>query len=152
MADNKANIMIAASSIVLSISISQADNLVYKLPLLIICVSSLVALMLAILAVLPTMSYPKDKQGKPNRHSPFFNLLYFGHFSRLPQQVFEQELEKMTQSDSKLYSTIAKDIYSHGQVLAQKKYFYLRWSYIAFLAGAAIAAFAFVINVILGMI
>ncbi len=151
MADNKANIMITVSSIVLSIALSQSGNSSHKWPLVIICVSSLLALILAILAVLPTIAYPKDASGNPHLQSPSFNLLYFGHFSQLPEQTFCSELERITASGSDLYVTIAKDIYAHGKVLVEKKYLYLRWSYISFLLGAAGGALAFIARLLIGI-
>ena len=88
MADNKSNIMITVSSIVLSISLNQSGNSPHKWPLVIICIPALFALILAILAVLPSIAYPKDASGKPHLQSPSFNLLYFGHFSKLSQPAF----------------------------------------------------------------
>ncbi|MEL7085990.1 MAG: Pycsar system effector family protein [Cyanobacteria bacterium P01_A01_bin.3] len=151
MADNKANIMITVSSIVLSISLSQSGNSPHKWPLVIICISALFALILAILAVLPTIAYPKDVNGKPNLNSPSFNLLYFGHFSKLSEQTFQSELERITASSSDLYVTIAKDIHAHAKVLVEKKYLYLRWSYISFLCGAGVGAIAFVVEAVVGI-
>ena len=151
MADNKANIMITVSSIVLSISLSQSGNSPHKWPLVILCISALLALVLAILAVLPTIAYPKDAGGKPHLHSPSFNLLYFGHFSKLTEQTFQSELERITSSKSDLYVTIAKDIHAHAKVLVEKKYLYLRLSYICFLLGAAAGATAFIVKTIIGI-
>ena len=135
MADQKASMMITVCSIVLTIGITQLDSPLLRWPLMILTMSTLTALLLAILAVLPSGRYPKQPDGSPDTASPGFNLLFFGHFAHLPRPLFEEELADLLQSDALLYRQLARDIFGQGAVLARKKYRVLRWSYIVFLAG-----------------
>ena len=115
MADVKANIIITASSIVLTL-----------------------ALLFAIVAVLPKHRPLAWPAGTPKPSG--FNLLFFGHFSSLPKQRFLTEMETVMESDAALYRAACEDIYGIGVYLNQYKYRYLRWSYFFFLAGFLLAA------------
>src|SRR5690349_9719424 len=85
MADTKANIIITVSSIVLTLSLGKLGDPDLRLSVLTLCVFTLVALLLAILAVLPkyrpfkltTVELPYE-----------FNLFFMGHFSELSRERF----------------------------------------------------------------
>ena len=119
MADTKANIIITCSSIVLTLG-----------------GFTLLALLLAILAVLPKY-LPLKLQGE--KIPPNFNLLFFGHFSELPRERYLEEMARVMMPDGSLYATWAADIYSLGSYLGHHKYRYLRLSYLSFLAGFVLA-------------
>lgn len=148
MADNKANMMITVCSIVLTIGITQLESPLLRWPLLVLTMSTLAALLLAILAVLPSLRYPQREDGAADVASPAFNVLFFGHFAHLPRSEFERRVEALLESDAELYRQLVRDIYGQGYVLGTKKYRLLRWSYLIFLAGVfstcAIAALRFV--------
>ena len=75
MADTKANIMITVSSIVLSIMLSQMDKPAFRLPALTLGGFSLISLLLAVIAVIPSYGYPKRRGGGVDKTSPLFNIL-----------------------------------------------------------------------------
>src|SRR5580765_4160138 len=83
MADTKANIIITVSSIVLTLSMGKLDQADLKLSVITLTIFTLLALLLAILAVLPkyrplrltTVELPSN-----------FNLLFFGHFAELSRE------------------------------------------------------------------
>jgi len=136
MADTKANIIITVSSIVLTLSLGRLAEPDLRVAVLILIGFTLVALLLAILAVLPKY--------RPLRlHSeelpPFFNLFFFGHFSELSRERFLAEVARTLQPDGSIYEAQAKDLYSLGLYLARHKYRYLRLSYLFFLAGFVFA-------------
>jgi hypothetical protein len=132
LADTKASIIITVSSIVLTLSMGKLDQPELRLSVLTLTGFTLLALLLAILAVLPkyrplrltTMELP-----------PNFNLLFFGHFAELPRERFLAEIAHRMTPNGLIYETMARDVYSLGTYLAHHKYRYLRFSYLSFLTG-----------------
>jgi hypothetical protein len=136
MADTKANIIITVSSIVLTLTFGRINEPELRLSVLTLGVFTLIALLLAILAVLPKYRPLKlREQALP----PNFNLLFFGHFGELSRQRFLEEMSRTLVPDGTVYATWTADIYSLGIYLAHHKYRYLRWSYLFFLAGFMLA-------------
>ncbi|MFI4970638.1 MAG: Pycsar system effector family protein [Lysobacterales bacterium] len=136
MADTKANIIITVSSIVLTLSLGRMNEPELRLSVLTLSGFTLVALLLAILAVLPKYQ-PLKWKGEAIPQD--FNLLFFGHFAELPRERYLAELSRALQPDGSPYATWANDIYSLGSYLAHHKYRYLRYSYLFFLAGFVLA-------------
>lgn len=136
MADTKANIIITMSSIVLTVALGRLGDPKIGTSALILGIFTLLALFLAILTVLPKYRPPRLPQGPlPDD----FNLLFFGHFGRLPRQRYLEEMAHVLARDGSPYATWVSDIYSLGIYLAHHKYRYLRWSYLSFLCGFALA-------------
>jgi Family of unknown function (DUF5706) len=137
MADTKANIIITVSSIVLTLSMGKLDQPELRVSVLTLTVFTLLALLLAILAVLPkyrplrltTVELPSN-----------FNLLFFGHFAELPREKYLAEIARTMKPDGSIYAAMANDIYSLGSYLAHHKYRYLRGSYLCFLTGFLLAS------------
>jgi len=140
MADTKASIMITVCSIVLTVGVTRFQDPILRWPLVGLTVCTLLALLFAILAVLPSLGYPRDGSGGVDILSPSFNLLFFGHFSHLSRQRFESLLDSMARDNAEIYRMIARDLYGQGIVLARKKYRMLRYSYVTFLVGVVITA------------
>lgn len=138
MADVKANIIITASSIVLTLALNRYDDPGYRKSVMILVPFITLALLFAIVAVLPKHRPLHWPAGTPKPSG--FNLLFFGHFAGLPKERFLGEMEKVMESDAALYRTACEDIYGIGAYLSQYKYRYLRWSYFFFLAGFLLAA------------
>lgn len=137
MADTKANIIITVSSIVLTLSLGRLSEPDLRIAVLILIGFTLLALLLAILAVLPKYRPLRlDSDVLP----PHFNLLFFGHFSELSRERFLAEMAQTLQAGGTVYETQAKDLYSLGLYLARHKYRYLRLSYLFFLAGFVLAS------------
>jgi hypothetical protein len=137
MADIKANILITVSSIVLTLSLGRADDPALRVSVLTLIGFTLVALLLAILAVLPKYSALKIRSD--GQLPQGFNLLFFGHFAELSRERFLAEIARTLKPDGSVYSTMANDLYSLGWYLAHRKYRYLRYSYLFFLAGFVLA-------------
>jgi hypothetical protein len=92
MADTKANIMITVCSIVLTIGVTQFSSPLLRWPLVLLTVSTFLALFLSILAVLPSAKYPRRPDGSTGPGVPGFNPLFFGHFAHLTRDRFTAEL------------------------------------------------------------
>lgn len=129
MADMKASILITVSSIVATISLSRAGDPHLRPALLTLAVACLVALVLAMIAVLPTFA---KRQGARN-------LLFFGHFAEMTEDEYMTAMGRILQSDELLYETAIRDIHSLGSYLHRKKYRFLRLAYISLISGFVIA-------------
>jgi pycsar effector protein len=129
MADTKASILITVSSIVMTIALSRSGDPQLRPALLTLAISCLVSLMLAVVAVLPTFS-----KGGGSR-----NLLFFGHFATMNEEEFMRAMDKILSTDELVYEAAVRDIYALGTYLHRKKYRYLRYAYIALLAGFLLA-------------
>ncbi len=136
MADNKANIVITMSSIVLTLVLGRIGDPMLKGASITLAAFTMLALLLAVLAVLPKYRPLKLVDGKI---PPQFNLLFFGHFAELPRERFLAEIAGALKQDGSVYETMARDTYALGWYLAHHKYRYLRLSYIFFLAGFILA-------------
>jgi hypothetical protein len=135
MADTKANIIITVASIVLTLVLGRIGDPELRAGLIVLGVFTLIALLLAILAVLPKFRGVKPHAGPlPDG----FNVLFFGHFTSLDRQRFLAETAA-AMMPGRAYETVVRDVYSLGQYLAHHKYPYLRWSYLFFLSGFVLA-------------
>ncbi len=151
MADSKANLMLSVNAIVISILVS---NLIPKLMddgelnlrlavptviLTLVCLSSMIYATLA--------TRPKVTEGKVTRESikqRKANLLFFGNFYNMPLEDFQWGVNEMLVDPDFLYSTMSRDLYFLGIVLAQK-YRYLSICYNIFMFGLIISVAAFAI-------
>ena len=147
MADAKANIMITVSSIVFSVTIANLDNALMRWPLLTFACGCFFTLLFAIFAIIPKTGYPKVKgTDEIDRNSPWFNPLFFGHFSHIPIEEYKKDYAEKLMTDDTVYDALAGDIYGQGKVLALSKYKYLKWSYNSFLIGMSAAIIVFVLQ------
>ncbi len=147
MADSKANILISTNSIILTIIISvllsklaENANLIYPtVILLVVCVSAIV---FSILATRPNVSEGKfTREDIQNKQT---NLLFFGNFHRMSLPDYDWAMTEMLADKQYLYSSMIKDNYFLGVVLA-RKYKFLRISYSIFMYGIIIAVLAFAV-------
>lgn len=137
MADTKANIVITMSSIVLTIALARLGDPEFRISAITLAIFTLMALLLAILTVLP--KYKPPKLAPDGTLPKDFNLLFFGHFGVLERERYLREMAHALAKDGSPYATWAADIYSLGVYLAHHKYRYLRLSYLFFLAGFVLA-------------
>lgn len=129
MADTKASILITISSIVMTIALSRINDPQLRPALLTLAVACLFSLVLAIVAVLPTFSKRRGTR----------NLLFFGHFAEMTEAEFMAAMEQVISSNDRIYEAAVRDLYSLGVYLHRKKYRFLRFAYIALLAGFVLA-------------
>lgn len=147
MADSKANILISVNSIILSITISTMFSQLEKTPNLLIPVIILVsvcvaAIVFAILATRPNVNHGKfTSDDIKNKRT---NLLFFGNFFRMSLHDYDWAMQEMLADKDYLYSSVVKDNYFLGVVLA-KKYRFLRIAYNVFMWGLIVSIIAFAI-------
>ena len=140
MADVKANIIITASSIVLTLALSHSEDPVYRTTVFMLLPFVTLALLFAIIAVLPKHRTLTWVEGTPKPSN--FNLMFFGHFANLSQERYLKEVAKLLRDDRSIYEAMCEDIYGIGHYLDGYKYRFLRWSYLCFLIGFLLAAAA----------
>ena len=145
IADNKSNILISLNGIIISLALA---TLVSKfkqepaiiVPTIIFILFSLSTIVLAILSTRPNISSGKFTREDIKQQK--VNLLFFGNFYNMDLEEYEWAVGEMINDDPYLYSTLTKDQYSLGTVLA-RKYKLLRWAYNVFMVGLVITVGAF---------
>ena len=152
IADNKANIMLSVNAIILSIVVANLLPKISTSPYLLIPTILLIAvcitsLSFAIMAVKPSVTAGRFTTEDVQNKSA--NLLFFGNFHKMPIDDFEWGMKSMMDDSDFLYSSMIRDFYHLGLVLA-KKYRYLRICYRIFMIGIIVAALAFLIPIIHG--
>lgn len=147
IADNKAHIMLSINAIIVSIVLSNlvkylGDYPQFRIPTFILLVVCLTGVVFAILTTRPkvtrgevTLEDIRQKQA---------NLLFFGNFYKMSLDDYQWGMKEMLKDTEFLYSTMTRDLYYMGIVLA-KKYQYLRICYGIFMYGLILAVILFAI-------
>ena len=147
MADSKSNILISVNAIILSIMISSVfDKLktdtYLQIPFTILVTVCVVSMVFSILATRPTVtSGTFTKEDIANKKT---NLLFFGNFHKMGYADYDWGMTELLADKNYLYSSMIKDTYFLGIVLA-KKYRYLRIAYNIFMFGLIAAMIAFTV-------
>ena len=118
------------------------ENPAIILPTIIFIIFSLSTIILAILSTRPNIS--SGTFTKNDIRKKRVNLLFFGNFYKMSLNDYEWAVREMINDDQYLYTTMTKDQFSLGKVLA-KKYQLLRWAYNVFMAGLVISVIAFLL-------
>jgi hypothetical protein len=146
MADTKSNILISVNAIILSFVIGSlmdklGTDVHLKLPTAILVLVCVVTIIFSILATRPTISGGTfTKEDIANKKT---NLLFFGNFHSMGLDDYNWGMTEMLGDKNYLYSSMIKDNYFLGVVLA-KKYRYLRIAYNIFMFGLITAMLAFI--------
>lgn len=147
IADNKANIMLSVNAIIISITVSSlipklASYPNLQIPTAILLTVCLSALVFAILATQPKVTKSKlTRQDIIDRRA---NLLFFGNYYNMDLDDFHFGMMEMIRDTDFLYSSMTRDLYYLGIVLA-KKYQYLRICYSIFMYGLIFSVIVFAI-------
>ena len=151
IADNKANIMLSVNAIILSIVAANLFPSLDKNPHLVVPTIILVGVCLGSLFYAIQATRPKVTEGKSSMEdikARRSNLLFFGNFYSMPIDDFHYGMMEMIRDEDFLYSSMTRDLYYLGVVLA-KKYTFLRICYNVFLFGLIIAVAAFVVATVI---
>ena len=141
MADQKANIIIAFCSVVFSVSLTQVDNLDQNWGFLVLMISSAASMIAAILTLIPRINVKNHTQSDKD-----LNPLFFGDFTLFTAEEYMDRMMELVDSDEKVYKTLIKDIYQSGLMLKNKKYRYLRISYLIFFGGLCVSPVLFILE------
>jgi predicted metal-dependent HD superfamily phosphohydrolase len=147
LADRKANILISVNaimlSIILSVLIRKLDaEPVFTIPAMLFLVSTLVTIIIAILATRPIIT--QGQFTKEDVLSKKANLLFFGNFYKSTLEEYEWAMATVMTDRNYLYGMLIKDIHQLGVVLA-RKYRLVRLAYNVFMVGLIIAVTSFTI-------
>ncbi len=147
MADSKANILISVNAIILSIVVSNLftkldANPNLQIPLVILVSVCVSAIVFSILATRPNVTHGTFTQ--EDIHNKKTNLLFFGNFYKMSLQDYDWGMQEMLNDKNYLNTSIIKDNYFLGVVLA-KKYRFLRIAYNIFMYGLILSMIAFAI-------
>ncbi|MEO7504697.1 MAG: Pycsar system effector family protein [Sphingomicrobium sp.] len=140
MADSKASILLGASFVVFSLSISDIAQGKASTPLLVLTMFSFIATIFGVLTVRPNRMrkaaapIPADK----------VNILFFGSYIDCPREEYVDEMMRVLSSEEETYRRLTGDLWDHGHVLRDNKYKWLYWSYTFFFWGMIITAAAVV--------
>ncbi len=140
MADQKANIMIASTSILLTFSFAnfKQQNLFWGF--LALFMFAFASLILAVLAVMPRLHH---------HQSGSMNPLFFGDFSAMSLDEYRGVMNEVMASDRSTYDALVADIHALGTTLRDRKYRFLTLSYRTFLVGIITAGSLFVLQTVL---
>jgi predicted metal-dependent HD superfamily phosphohydrolase len=151
-ADSKAHIMISVNSIIISIMFSVLlGKLEYyphlAIPTLLLASVCVVTIIFSVLATRPSISggtFTED-----DIRNKRTNLLFFGNFHKMGLEEYNWAMHELLKDRDYIYSSMVKDTYFLGIVLA-KKYRYLRISYTIFMFGLIGAVLAFILSYYFG--
>jgi predicted metal-dependent HD superfamily phosphohydrolase len=150
IADNKANILISINTIVLTVLMSIgmgkiSDYPVITIPAVFFISTCLITIIFAILSTRPKIS--SGKFSKEDIHHKRINLLFFGNFYNMKMDEYEWAVKEMMEDSDYLYSSMIRDQYSLGKVIANK-YRLLRIAYTIFMIGLILSSLLFAIFIL----
>lgn len=145
LADNKASTLISINSILLTLIIStlvkQANYFNnFEIPIFLLMGTTLAATILAILVTRPTLKKAEITQEFIDEKKTTF--LFFGNFSSLSLQDFEDTMLHIIKNEDYLYRSILADFYGQGKIL-ERKYRLLSHAYNIFLYGIIVSVILF---------
>ncbi len=137
MADQKASILMGATLLVFSISLSR--SLTGELPwsLTVLASVAFVSSLCAVKAVLPSLSQSLPPGVRRNK-------MFFGHFHDLDEAEWTDDVLSELHADEHVFRLMLHAIYQNGQVLQRRKYRFLAYAYRLLIVGllATLATFA----------
>ena len=137
MADQKASILMGATFVVFSISVSRALTEDLPWSLTVLAFFSFLSSMCAVIAILPSTKKPKNAAAIPA------NRLFFGHYTGREEDDWADDVLGRMQDEEAMYRMMLRDIYQNGQVLQRKKYRFLGLAYRMFVSGLIITIVIF---------
>jgi predicted metal-dependent HD superfamily phosphohydrolase len=150
IADNKANILISINTIVLTVLVSIgigkiSDYPVITIPAVFFISTCMITIIFAILSTRPKIS--SGKFSKEDIHHKRINLLFFGNFYNMEMDDYEWAVKEMMDDPDYLYSSMIRDQYSLGKVIANK-YRLLRIAYTIFMIGLIVSSLLFAVFIL----
>lgn len=131
MADSKAAMIMTAASIVITITLTQYDQLELTTTLL-LAASGLLAVVFSILAIIPPLHVTDQT-----------NLFYFRSYSELSEDEFISQFKAVIADRDKLYDAYLHEIYYLGKHRLTRKYALIRnglWTLLIGLVAATASA------------
>ena len=152
LADHKANLMLIINTIMISIIFSMLVPQLNNSPQLILPTVVLMTVCLTSIIFATLSTRPKVTTGEVtlddirNKRS---NLLFFGNFYNMKLEDFQWGMMEMIKDSDFQYSSMTRDLYYLGKVLAQK-YRYLTYCYNIFMFGMILSVILFAMAFVTG--
>ena len=128
MADQKSAMIMTASSLILTISLTQHDKLDFAVFMLLMLTGGL-AILFSIFAIIPALHV-----------KGVLNLFYFRSFAQITEEEFNSAFKETIAEKDKLYDAYLKEIYYLGKYRLTRKYFWIRNGLYTLLAGLTVSA------------
>ena len=123
MADNKASMIMTAASLIITITITQAER-ISVLTAALLLITGLLAILFSIFAIIP----PRHAKGR-------VNLFYFRSFCQISEEEFIAQSKQTITDRDLLYDAYLHEIYYLGQHRLTRKYALLRNGLLSLLLG-----------------
>ena len=148
IADNKSNIMLSINAIIISVVLAELVSKVDKhsyllIPTTILLLTCVIAVVFATIATIPKIT--RGNLSVDDINNKKGNLMFFGNFYNMSLDDYTYGVKELMKDKDYLYSTMIRDLYFLGKVL-NKKYKYLRFCYLVFVAGLLISVMSFVVS------
>ena len=140
--DQKANILIASSTILITFSFPHIHTAKYFMGFWLLVLTALCTLVTSVIVIAP-LSW-NNRKNRVKKNQP--NKLFFGHFTSLSYQEYETEMLDTMSDVENVKRAMLKDIYDIGKVLSDRKYPYLKASSLIFILGLIISLSVFSIE------
>jgi len=140
-ADTKANMLMIAASVVLSLAAREMSGTM-RWHSVILTVGSLASVCMAIFAAMP--KFPLSLKKPPASR----NLLFFNTFTSLSYEQFLHEMEEVMSSPAKTYEMQLREIYEQGVYLKKAKYRFVQAGYSLFLLTLFSSAVAWIVEAV----
>ena len=131
MADHKANIVIGASFIILSILVTQLGTGRLSLAMLSLGVFTALAAAFALMAVIPS------NRAAPKGHA-FYNPLFYNSSATMSEEEYLAEMKQIFSSNDDVYDVMLRELYQSGVILHKRKFRNLQISYTLFFLGLVV--------------
>lgn len=146
MADRKANMMLTIASLMIPLSTGFLYDERSHLAAVTLIGFCVLTILMAAFAAMPKIKTGKKLDARLDLNEASSNLLFFGTFIRMSYDEYKNAMESMMNDSNAVYESQVREIYTMGQYLAQKKYRFIRFSYLSFIAGVLISSSTYVIG------
>ena len=137
MADTKAHILLSLSSVLLSLSLTQAHDPRFILSITGLDLFLLVTVYFALLTVVGKVKVLNRRKHSIN--DPDYSPLFFGNYGDIPYNEYAENFANIMNDSDATYEVMVKDIYYAGKYLLQVKYRYIRLAYVFFFVGLIVS-------------
>jgi hypothetical protein len=137
MADTKAHILLSLSSVLLSLSLTQAHDPRFTISVIGLDLFLLITIYFALLTVVGNVKV--FQRHKPSVHDPDYSPLFFGNYGDIPYHEYAEHFAEIMNDSDATFEIMVKDIYYSGRYLLQTKYRYIRLAYTFFFVGLIVS-------------
>jgi len=145
MADTKAHILLSLSSVLLSLSLTQAHDPRFMVSVIGLDLFLLITVYFALLTVVGNVKVINRR--KNSVKDPEYSALFFGNYGDIPYNEYAEHLAEVMNDSDATYEVMVKDIYYQGRYLLQTKYRYIRLAYICFFVGLLVSVGLYFVQV-----